>query len=91
MTVTKHLSIRGVVQGVGYRASFYYAAKRAGVSGWVRNRRDGTVEAMIHGSEGAVNEVIEWSRRGPDLARVDDVAITDAAETFSDFSIEDTL
>ena len=79
------------MQGVGYRASFYYAAKRSGVTGWVRNREDGTVEAMIEGSEAAIGAVIAWARRGPDLARVDNVDVSDAAESFSEFSIDDTI
>jgi acylphosphatase len=89
--ITKHLSIRGHVQGVGYRASFFYAAKRLGVFGWVRNRRDGSVEALVCGPAAAVGELIDWSRRGPDLARVDEVAVSDHGDTFTDFSIKDTL
>lgn len=89
--MTKHLLIRGRVQGVGYRASFYYAAKRLGIMGWVRNRRDGTVEAVIQGEPSAIEEMIEWARRGPDLARVDDVTVSEAHESFTDFAIDDTL
>jgi len=70
-----HLHITGIVQGVGYRASFDAEARRLNLSGWVRNRRDGSVEAMIDGPAGAVEEIIAWSRRGPSLARVSDVQV----------------
>jgi acylphosphatase len=62
-----------------------------GVNGWVRNRRDGTVEAMVCGSPDAVNELIEWAHQGPDLAQVETVRVSDAAESFAEFSIADTL
>ena len=90
-TVIKRLVIRGRVQGVGYRASFYYAAKNAGVTGWVRNRRDGSVEAMVQGPLSAIDDVIEWARRGPELARVDNLVIEEGSGTFSDFTVGDTL
>lgn len=67
---TLHLSIAGRVQGVGYRESLRAEALRAGVSGWVRNRRDGSVEAVLHGPREAVDAVLAWARRGPPAARV---------------------
>jgi acylphosphatase len=66
-----HLSIHGIVQGVGYRDAFSLQALHRGVDGWVRNRRDGSVEAVIQGEAHAVEAVIRWARRGPPAARVD--------------------
>lgn len=71
MRVTYHLRITGRVQGVGYRDALRSAALSSGVGGWVRNRRDGTVEAVLQGAPGAVDSVIAWARRGPPAARVD--------------------
>ena len=63
--------VRGRVQGVGYRAFVADEAARRGLSGWVRNRRDGTVEAVLGGPAGAVEAMIEACRKGPWGARVD--------------------
>lgn len=78
-TVTRHLAIRGLVQGVGYRWSMVQAARRIGVRGWVRNRRDGSVEALVAGSASAVEALIRWAHRGPDGARVDAVEASEPA------------
>lgn len=75
--MAKHLRIFGIVQGVSYRASFDAQARVLGVSGWVRNRRDGSVEALIRGEEQAVQKLIAWAHRGPAMARVDRVDIED--------------
>ncbi len=61
------------MQGVGYRDALRREAERAGVTGWVRNRADGSVEALVQGDMLAVDRVIAWARRGPRLARVDAV------------------
>ena len=67
----RHIIIRGRVQGVGYRAFVADEAERRGVEGWVRNRRDGTVEALISGDAGAIEEMIAACHKGPWGARVD--------------------
>ncbi len=74
----RRLAIRGRVQGVGYRDSAVQAAFECDVQGWVRNRRDGSVEALVQGPREAVDRFVDWCRRGPPLARVTDVAVTDA-------------
>jgi acylphosphatase len=78
----RHVSIRGRVQGVGYRAWVDDEAGRLNLEGWVRNRRDGSVEAVFSGSEDVVAAMIEACRRGPALARVDaiDERAADAGE-----------
>jgi len=68
--VSRRLAIRGRVQGVGYRDAMIDMANAAGVHGWVRNRRDGTVEALVQGAPAAVDRLVEWARRGPPAARV---------------------
>jgi acylphosphatase len=65
------LRIQGRVQGVGYRDWLVGQAEAAGLSGWVRNRADGSVEALLAGEEGAVGAVLLAARRGPPMARVD--------------------
>ncbi|TCZ65393.1 acylphosphatase [Roseicella aquatilis] len=69
----RHLLIAGRVQGVGYRDWMAREAGRLGLSGWVRNRADGQVEAVISGPEPAVEALLTLARRGPRLARVDAV------------------
>ncbi|MDB5727377.1 MAG: acylphosphatase [Noviherbaspirillum sp.] len=78
--MAKHLRITGVVQGVGYRASFEARARALKLSGWVRNRRDGSVEAMVSGDAQALEKIVDWARHGPPAARVDQVAVADADE-----------
>ena len=71
MIVIRHMIVRGRVQGVGYRAFVEHEALRRGLEGWVRNRRDGSVEAVFAGSIEIVEAMIEACRRGPFSARVD--------------------
>lgn len=68
--VIRHLSVRGRVQGVGYRAWAAEEATKRGLEGWVRNRRDGSVEIVIAGPADIVSAMIEAARRGPWAARV---------------------
>lgn len=77
---TRALRIRGHVQGVGFRWSLCEQARALGLAGWVRNRRDGSVEALIHGPAGAVTALADWAHRGPPGARVTAVEM-DVAET----------
>src|SRR5258707_8112131 len=67
----RHLVIRGRVQGVGYRAFAEYTALGHGLAGWVRNRRDGAVEAVVAGPAATVAQVVEAYRPGPPRARLD--------------------
>jgi acylphosphatase len=90
MTVTRHLLIIGRVQGVGYRFYMQRKARELGVTGWVRNRHDGAVEAMVQGSSGAVEAMIGWARRGPTSAVVADVRVTDASGDFAAFEARPT-
>jgi acylphosphatase len=78
--VAKHLRITGLVQGVGYRASFKRQALVLNLSGWVRNRADGSVEALVQGDTDAIEKIIAWAWRGPSAAQVREVVISDAAD-----------
>ena len=75
-----HFSIRGRVQGVGYRAGFAREAQALGLSGWVRNRGDGSVEALVRGEAGAIERLAAWGRTGPPAARVDALVLNDQAD-----------
>jgi acylphosphatase len=74
------VTIRGRVQGVGYRAWVEYQARQSGLAGWVRNRRDGSVEALFAGPPTAVAEMVALCRHGPPGARVDNVISETADE-----------
>ena len=73
--------IRGRVQGVGYRAWIHHQAELRGLEGWVRNRRDGSVEALFSGPAETVRAMLEACQQGPASARVDAVNMGDADET----------
>lgn len=77
LKLATRLIIRGRVQGVGYRAWFAEEAERRRLAGWVRNRRDGSVEALILASAESLQELIEASRRGPRAAMVSEVAVSE--------------
>jgi acylphosphatase len=79
VTRTVQVRITGQVQGVGYRAWTEQAARQRGLSGWVRNRRDGSVEAVISGSDAAVTEMLGYLWQGPPASRVERVDAEPAA------------
>ena len=83
--VTKHLTIEGLVQGVGFRYFMQRRARGLGVTGWVRNRADGSVEAVVQGSADAIAAMIAQAKQGPRTARVTNVKVSDAAGQFRDF------
>jgi acylphosphatase len=72
--------IRGIVQGVGFRYAMCQEAERLGVNGWVRNRRDGSVEAVALAEPGALDALQQWAARGPRGARVDAVETTELTD-----------
>jgi acylphosphatase len=78
--ITRHVSVRGRVQGVGYRAFVEHHALQRGLAGWVRNRRGGSVEAVFSGPEKSVNEMIEACRTGPLSAHVNALDQREATE-----------
>jgi acylphosphatase len=79
--VTLHLSITGRVQGVGYRDSMRLVTQALGVTGWVRNRADGSVEAVVQGTERDVERVVAWCHNGPPGANVKYVNTTIEQDT----------
>lgn len=84
-----HVFVTGKVQGVYFRQNTQITAREHGVAGWVRNLPDGRVEAVIEGDEASVKKVVEWCRRGPPSARVDNIEIKNEKYTgeFSSFEI----
>ncbi|MGF1536239.1 MAG: acylphosphatase [Elainellaceae cyanobacterium] len=74
-TITVHVLISGVVQGVGYRMSTRDAAARRGLTGWVRNLPDGRVEAVFEGAPDVVEAMIRWCHQGPPAAVVNEVTV----------------
>lgn len=75
--VTRHLLIHGRVQGVGYRELMREQAETLAVTGWVANRRDGSVEAVVQGVPSNVERIIEWCKHGPPWATVTRVDVAD--------------
>ncbi len=88
--MVRHLDIFGQVQGVGFRYQLCEQAQRLGVTGWVRNRRGGSVEAMIEGTPEAVDALLAWTRLGPPAARVERVDVANAEGTFTGFELRPT-
>jgi acylphosphatase len=88
--MAKHLVISGRVQGVGFRYSMAEEAERLGVTGWVRNRRDGTVEAVVDGDQLALEAILIWARLGPRGAGVTDVQVSELAGIFERFETRPT-
>lgn len=92
-TVTQLLRITGCVQGVGYRWHMARQARALGLTGWVRNRQDGSVEALASGPADAVQALIDWAHHGPEFARVDGAVVStpDAAEPCQGFEQLETV
>lgn len=89
--ITRRLTISGRVQGVGFRYALADEARARKLSGWVRNRRDGSVEALVAGPEAEVDALIAWARRGPPAARVTGVLVEPSAEATAGFDIAPTV
>ncbi len=88
---TVHVLVSGRVQGVWYRGSTEERARALGLRGWVRNLRDGRVEAVIRGPAEAVDSMLEWMRQGPPAARVEDLQISETDEAVGgDFEVRGT-
>jgi len=87
--IRKRVFISGMVQGVNFRAYTRSVARKAGTKGWVRNLRDGRVEAVIEGEPDQVNEVIAWCKKGPPFSRVEQIQVVDEKPSgeFKDFEI----
>ena len=81
MKIARLLRIEGRVQGVGFRWSMVSEAQKNDITGWVRNRQDGSVEALIIGEEIDVLGLIDWARTGPPGARVDKITVEARALT----------
>ena len=92
MTVTRHLLITGRVQGVGFRFYMQRKARELGINGWVRNRRDGTVEALVQGDEASVQHILEWCRHGPAASSVTELGTreVDADSALLTFEVRPT-
>lgn len=86
-----HLRVRGRVQGVFFRASTQREARRLGLTGWVRNRNDNSVEMVAEGEETGIKDLIAWAQHGPSAARVErvDIRWRSFAGDFFDFRIVD--
>jgi acylphosphatase len=90
--ISRRLRIIGRVQGVGYRDALCRQAGRLGVTGWVRNRSDGSVEALVQGEAASVDALIGWATRGPPAAQVTEVSVEPiAAEAFGQFERKPTV
>lgn len=82
--MAKRLLISGKVQGVGYRAAFSWQARALELKGWVRNRRDGRVEALVDGESKALEAILAWAREGPPASVVSGVEVHDEADAVTD-------
>ncbi len=83
--ITRHIHVYGRVQGVFFRESMRRKALELGITGWVRNRADGRVEAVVQGSPQNVERIIAWAHRGPEHAHVERVEIGVADGDFDGF------
>jgi acylphosphatase len=90
-TRTVHIRVEGRVQGVGYRAFVEMKATDRGLSGWVRNRHDGSVEAVLQGAPQAVEDMLELCRSGPPASRVSRIEIIgEGVGAFTGFELRPT-
>ncbi|MDP5240105.1 acylphosphatase [Uliginosibacterium sp. 31-16] len=89
--VGRHLLIRGHVQGVGFRWFMFQEARKLKLDGWVRNRRDGQVEALVSGPQAAVAALVHWASYGPSDARVDEILVEDTPERAQGFEKRPTI
>ncbi len=89
--IARRIVVQGRVQGVFFRESLKREAERLGVSGWVRNLSDGTVEAAIEGTTEAVDSIVNWAHRGPEDARVTGVDVSDDPGNYRGFEKRPTL
>lgn len=83
-----HLIVKGRVQGVFFRYETQSVGTRLGVAGWVRNRRDGSVEVLAEGDKKKLEELVKWCHKGPAMARVDSVEVSWEAPTGEFYSFE---
>jgi acylphosphatase len=90
-TATLRLLISGRVQGVGFRYAFADEALSRRLRGWVRNRRDGCVEAIVSGPATDVDAIVAWSRRGPAAAQVTGIETAAAEGDFASFEVAPTV
>ena len=89
--IIRRVVVRGRVQGVGYRAWTEDTAILNGLDGWVRNRRDGCVEAIVSGPAADIDAIVAWSRRGPAGAQVTAVSVEPTTGEFAEFNIGPTI
>lgn len=88
--IRRHVIVHGRVQGVFFRDSCRREADILGVRGWVANRPDGSVEAVFEGDAGAVDEIVDWCRQGPEQAGVSRVDVeSEEAEGIAGFEVRD--
>ena len=91
MTEVRRLLISGVVQGVGFRYSMMAQARLLGITGWVRNLRDGRVEAWVAGDPEQIEAMLAWSRIGPAGGVVEKLIVEPAVGDFQDFELRPTF
>lgn len=89
MRLNVHVIISGRVQGVWFRANTKQKAEQLGLTGWIRNTSDGRVEAVFEGEEKIVKEMIQWCRKGPSLAKVENVEVKNQnlTDNYDNFSV----
>ena len=89
-STVRRLVVTGRVQGVGFRFAFADEARARNLTGWVRNRADGSVEAIVAGAAADVEAIIAWAHHGPPAARVSDVRVDAESGQFAGFDIAPT-